>query len=335
MLSHWFSPLDNTLSHLASNYCQFLHEDGKDFPVLTHTQLAIIGFDKEFSNNIRNHLYSFKNHFESLQIADLGNLKSHDAEFSIPAIKELLDGGIIPILLGAPTHIIQKLRHRLENKFSTIFHISNKLPDYHSDDKYEILGFQRHLCAMDRIIELEEISKSSMSLAKMRAYPNIQEAVLRDANLAHFDGSAIKLGDNPASIESNTSGLTCAESCQVMKNIGGGHSLTLLNITNYEIIDERRQHASSMTIAEMIWYFLEGYYQKLNDHPTTSPDQMQRFVINSLDTDAEIAFVKNQTTGRWWFVSHEKDGKFHACSHEEYLEASRGDIPDRLLRYLG
>ncbi len=335
MLSHWFTPIDNTLSQLASNYCQILHEDGKDFPVLTHTKLAIIGFDKEFSDNVRKHLYSFNNHFTSLQLADFGNLKSLDTEFSIPAIKEILDGGIVPILLGAPGHIIQKLRRRLESEYSTIYYIGNKLPDYHSDDKYEILGFQRHLCALDRIAELEDISTSSMSLAKMRAYPFIQEAVLRDANLAHFDGNAIKLGDNPASIESNTSGLTCSESCQVMKNIGGGHSLKLLNITNYEIIDERRQHASSITIAEMIWYFLEGYHQKLNDHPsTTSNDQLQRFVINTLDTDAEIIFVKNEISGRWWFVSNDKEKRYHACSHEEYIEASRGDIPDRLLRYL-
>lgn len=334
MLSHWFSPIDNTLSHLAGKYCQLMHEDGKDFPVLEHTKLAFIGFDKEFSNNVRKQLYSFNNHFSQIQIADLGNLKSLDVEFSIPAIKEILDGGIIPILLGAPGHIIQKLRHRLESDFSTIFHISNRLPDYHSDDKYEILGFQRHLCALDRITELEDISTSSMSLAKMRAYPYIQEAVLRDANLAHFDGSAIKLGDNPASIESNTSGLTCAESCQVMKNIGGSHNLKLLNITNYEIIDERRQYASSMTIAEMIWYFIEGYHQRLNDHPTTSSEQLQRFVINSLDTDAEMVFVKNETSGRWWFLSNGNEENYHACSHEEYLEASRGDIPDRLLRYL-
>ena len=334
MLSHWFSPIDNTLSYLASKYCQLIHEDGKDFPVLAHTKLAFIGFDEEFSNSVRKQLYGFNNQFNSLQIADLGNLKSKDAEFAIPAIKEILDGGMIPILLGAPGHIIQKLRHRLESNYFTIFHISNRLPDYHSDDKYEILGFQRHLCALDRISELEDISTSSMSLAKMRAFPSIQEAVLRDANLAHFDGNAIKLGDNPASIESNTSGLTCAESCQVMKNIGGSHNLRLLNITNYEIIDKRRQYASSMTIAEMIWYFMEGYDQKLNDHPITSSDNMQKFIINSLDTDAELAFVKNETTGRWWFISNNKENKYHACSHDEYLEASRGDIPDRLLRHL-
>ena len=333
MLSHWFSPIDNTLSLLAGKYCQIMYEDGKDFPVLEHTKLAFIGFDKEFSNNVRKQFYSFNNHFAPLQIADLGNLKSLDVEFSIPAIKEILDGGIIPILLGAPGHIIQKLMHRLESDYSTIFHISNRLPDYHSDDKYEILGFQRHLCELDRITQLEGISTSSMSLAKMRAHPYIQEAVLRDANLTHFDGSAIKLSNNPASIESNTSGLTCAESCQVMKNIGGSQNLKLLNITNYEIIDEKRQYASSITIAEMIWYFIEGYHQKLNDHPTITSDQLQRFVIHSLNTDAEMIFVKNETSGRWWFISNGNEEQYHACSHEEYLEAARGDIPDRLLRY--
>lgn len=332
MLSHWFSPLDTTLALSASQYCQLLHEDGKDFPVLAHTQLVIIGFDKEFSDGIRRILYSFPNHFSSLQIADLGNLKSKDSEFVIPAIKEIIDSGVIPIILGAPAHLIQKVSKRLTNDDSTIFHLGNRLPEYQADDKYEILGFQRHLCELDSIAQLEVVSTSSMSLAKMRAYPSIQEAVLRDANLAHFDGNVIKLGDNPASIESNTSGLTCAESCQVLKNLGGSHKLQLLNITNYEIIDERRQHASNTTMSEMLWYFLEGYFQRSNDHPSTSKDSLQRFVINSLDTDAEIVFIKNEQSGRWWFESNQKH---YACSHEEYIEASRGDIPDRLLRIIG
>jgi len=334
MLSHWFTPLDTGLISQAAQYCNTIHEDGKDFPVIAQSELAIIGFDPDFSNGIRQILYKFENHFSSLRIADLGNLKSNDVEFALPAIKELIDGGIIPICLGAPAHIIQKLRHRLENnRPNTIYHVSNRLPEYHSDDKYEVLGFQRHLCAMDRIIELEEISHSSMSLAKLRAYPDIQEAVLRDADLVHFDGNAIKLADNPASIESNTSGLTCAEACQAMKNIGGSHKLQLLNLTNYEIIDERRQYASNLTMAEMIWYFFEGYANKLNDHPQ-NVHSYQRFVINSLDTDVEMVFLKNDLTGRWWFVSDAKNIIYHACAYEEYLEASNGGIPNRLLKYL-
>ena len=331
MLSHWFTPLDKSLAILAKNYCQLSHEDEKDFPVLTHSKLAIIGYDADFSNGIRRILYNFHNHFETIEIADIGNLKSQDTEFSIPAIKEIIDGGVIPIILGAPAHLIQKLRHRIDQNDSTIFHIGNRLPEYHADDQFEVLGFQRHLCGADRITNLEEVSKSSMSLAKMRAFPNIQEAVLRDTNLAHFDGNVIKLGDNPASIESNTSGLTCAESCQVMKNIGGSHKLQLLNLTNYEILDERRQYASNLTMSEMLWYFLEGFSQKNFDHPDTSPESIQTFVINSLETDIEMNFIKNEKTGRWWLAS---DNKYHACAYEEYLEASKGEIPDRLLRLL-
>jgi hypothetical protein len=46
-----------------------------------------------------------------------------------------------------------------------------------------------------------------------------------------------------------------------------------------------------------------------------------------------MIFVKNETSGRWWFISNGNEEQYHACSHEEYLEAARGDIPDRLLRY--
>lgn len=334
MLSHWFSPIDNTLLHLVSNYCQIWHEDGKDFPVLDHTQLAIVGFDQKFSDSVRNHFYNFSNHFSNIRIADLGNLKSQDGEFALQAIKEIIDGKITPILLGAPSHIVQKLSHRLDGYTKAVYHIGNQIPNYNNEDKYEVLGFQRHLCKLEQIINLEDVSTSSMSLAKMRACPEVQEAVLRDADLVHFDCNVLKLADNPASIESNTSGLTCAESCQVMKNIGGSHDLNLLNITNYEIIDERRQYASNMAIAEMIWYFLEGFHQKLNDHPSISQGTLQKFVIQTLDTEALVTFVKNETSGRWWFISNNNESKYHACSHEEYLDASRGEIPSRLLRFL-
>jgi len=93
MLTHWFTPLNSALSATARNYCQISHEDGKDFPVLGQTQLAFIGFDPDFSNGIRQILYSFNNHFTTLRIADLGNIKSQDAEFALPAIKEVIDGG--------------------------------------------------------------------------------------------------------------------------------------------------------------------------------------------------------------------------------------------------
>lgn len=331
MLSHWFNPLPNQIALLANRFCEFKHEDGKDFPFIDTCQLAIIGFDENISNSFRENFFNFENHTPNLKIADLGNLKKSDVEFVLPAIKEIIDSGIIPIVLGAPAHIIQKLSHRLQAK--TIHQISNRIPDYHSDDQYEIIGFQRHLCSLNKIYELEEVSKSSMSLANMRANPSIHEAIMRDASIVHFDGNVIKLADNPASMESNTSGLTCAEACQTMKYIGGSHHLQLLNITNQETLNLQEQNASRITMAEMVWYFLEGISQRLDDHPTKMKNQ-QKFVINSLDRDSEIVFTKNILTGRWWFEASANDAEYIACSIEEYNEATQGEIPNRLLRYI-
>ena len=333
MLSHWFNPLDSSLVRKSANYCQAIHEDGKDFPLIAESELAIIGFNSDFSNSIRGYLYGFENHFSNTKITDLGNLKSLDVEFVLPAIQEVVQSNIIPICLGAPAHLIQKLRHRLGNENDIIFHLSNRLPEYHNDDKFEVLGFQRHLCAMNRIIELEEVSQSSMSLAKIRMEPQIQEAVLRDANIVHIDGSVVKLADNPASIESNTSGLTCEEACQSMKYVGASQNLQILNITNYEILDKPRQRASHITLSEMLWYFIEGFTNRLNDHPKKSHD-IQKFEINTLDTDATLTFLKNELTGRWWFVANAENDKYIACAYQEYIEASKGEIPVRLLNYI-
>ena len=335
MLTHWFNPIDSAIIRRASIFCSMLHEDGKDFPLINQKSLAFIGFDCDFANSFRKIFYDFHNHFPNLQISDLGNFKKQDPDFVLPALKELLDSNITPILLGAPAHIIQKLSHRISDSTETICQVSNHIPDFHSDDRYECIGFQRHLCSLDRIADLEEVSCSSMSLAHMRAIPDTTEAIFRDCDIAHFDGNAIKLGDNPASTESNTSGMTCAEACQIMKYIGASNSLKIVNLCNYEIIDPRAQYSSRMTMAEMVWYFLEGYYQKLSDHPSQDSNH-QEFVINTLDSDSELVFVKNELTGRWWYksIDHNNNSIYIACSHNEYIHSSNGELPHRLLMYI-
>lgn len=327
------TPLNTAQSERMKRYCQIVYEDGKDFPVLDHCKLAIIGYDKDFSNSVREEICHFHNHFPHLRIADIGNCRSTETEFILPLFKELVNSGIIPIVLGAPAHLIQKLSHRLHPDHSeTIHHISNRLIAYHSDDKIEALGFQRHLCPISDIDELEEVSRASMSLAKLRAHPDIMEAVLRDAALVHLNANVIKLADNPASMESVTSGMTCAEACQAMKLVGSSNRLQLVNIVNQESTNTHDMRVGHIAIAQMIWYFLEGIHQKTNDHPTMST-QHQTFVINSMDTDIELSFYRHEQTGRWWFSPNDPT-KYIACSYEEYVESSRGDIPDRLLRYV-
>ena len=108
-----------------------------------------------------------------------------------------------------------------------------------------------------------------------------------------------------------------------------------------ELYDHRDQ--TSNLIAQIIWYFLEGYSLRVNDSPNASNinSKYQKYIIPIKDSDLQFIFYKSKDTGRWWFSSsmefNEETNyreRLIACSYEDYLNTISGDIPKRIYRIL-
>ena len=103
MLNHWLKPLSlATVADLEA--WQFgkkiaLHTEGV-IPDLKETQLAIIGINADEADAVRTILYGLSFPFHNLKVTDLGNLRKPDAAFGIPLLTELIQGGIVPIIIG-------------------------------------------------------------------------------------------------------------------------------------------------------------------------------------------------------------------------------------------
>lgn len=329
MLDNWFSPIDKTCASHANSFGIITHEDGKDFPLLDNCSVAIIGFADNFSNTIRKTLYQYKNHFTHIQIADLGNFKKQDADFILPAIKELIESNITLVTIGIPWYIMKKIAHLLPSPQRTIVNLANSIGDIDSDDKIEVLGFQRHLCSSHSLSVLEEVSMNSMSLANVRANNSIYEAILSDSIIAHIDGNVLKKSDNKHNLETQSSGLVCEELCQASKTIGKGGQLRLLNVCdNYSSTGQ----IESTSIAESIWYALEGFSQRSQDHPLIEQNH-QKYLVQHIDLDESITFLKHEQTGKWWIEVNSGE-RYVSCSYDEYLKISNGELPDRIIKHL-
>jgi len=88
-------------------------------------------------------------------------------------------------------------------------------------------------------------------------------------------------------------------------------------------------------VAQMIWYFMEGYGFRHPESPLESPDNFIKYTLPFEDRD--LVFYKSQFTQRWWvgvsFLETE-DNKAAAtallpCTEQDYLAACNHNIPER------
>jgi hypothetical protein len=151
-----------------------------------------------------------------------------------------------------------------------------------------------------------------------------------------FDIKAIKHADAPANPYASPNGFYAEEACQMMRYAGMNDKLSSLGI--YEINPEFDEHGkTSHLAAQMIWCFMDGYYQRKNDFPSKNNVNYLQFHVVMQDEKQEINFYKSKKSDRWWmeipYPPH-KDSRFERhtlmpCSYKDYELALSGEIPDR------
>jgi len=101
-------------------------------------------------------------------------------------------------------------------------------------------------------------------------------------------------------------------------------------------IYEGENHPQSFQLmAQIIWYFMEGFNYRVKETPSSTNDDFSKFIVPS-DTE-ELVFYKSHLTERWWvevpsiLTSHTKS-KSQAllpCTEQDYLDACDQIIPER------
>jgi hypothetical protein len=90
-----------------------------------------------------------------------------------------------------------------------------------------------------------------------------------------------------------------------------------------------------MLIAQMIWYFVEGFYNRKADFPLNPKSQYLIYKTTLTHDEHELVFVKSKKSDRWWMqVPYPANGslneRFHLvpCRYEDYQLATSGEMPD-------
>jgi formiminoglutamase len=307
---------------------------------------------------VRKKLYTLNKGTGSCKIVDLGNLRPgitlDDTYLRIKEIVEvLISHNTIPIIIGG-SHDLEygqylgyEYLERVINMVTIDSSVDMTEDTSEAPNKTQLrqilmhepnylfslaqIGYQSYLVEPEVMATMEKMHFEAYRVGEVHRNVQEMEPVIRQADLMTIDVSAIRYQDSPGYAPANPFGLTGEEACQLCWYAGTNDSLTSLGIYEYNpALDEHE--LTAMTIATMIWYFIEGYYHRKNE-VTFTGKQFTRYAVAFNETPDRMVFYKSRNSEKWWLevtpLSEDKPSHIVPCSYEDYLTATNGEIPNR------
>jgi len=358
-----------TLGQITNFYTK-----GKAFPLLDSIDIAIIGVKEdrnalentgcsEGTDVIRDFLYKLHPGDYNVRLADLGNIKcGHEVEdtyFALTnAVAELIKNKVVPIIIGgsqdlsfanykayeilgqiinivtvdshfdlgySPEHIHSKnfLNHIIMHQPSCLFNYTN-------------IGYQTYLVDQQAVDLMSNLLFDIYRLGKVRENIEEVEPLVRNADMLSFDISSVRMSDAPGNMYAQPNGFYGEEACQIARYAGISDKLTSIGFYEYNPSYDMRYQTASL-ISQMIWYFIDGFYNRKNDFPHQLKDEYIKYRVNIKEMKEEIIFLKSKKSDRWWMevpcpVEINSQSKRHyliPCSYNDYKQAQKEDLPER------
>ncbi len=349
---------------------------GKPFPSLEDTDIALIGVkeDRNAKDNqgcafapdyVRKYLYNlFQGPFKT-RLADLGNIKqgetTEDTYFAVKTVvAELLEKKIIPIIIGG-IHDITYANYRAYESLGQIINIVsvdasfdlglneetisnhnflNKILTHQPNFlfNYTNIGYQSYFVDQDAVELMNKLYFDVYRLGQVRKNIEEVEPIVRNADLITIDMTSIRQSDAPGNANASPNGFYGEEACQITRYAGLSDKLSSIGF--YELnpaFDNGEQTAH--LVAQMIWYFIEGFYNRKNDFPDRKRKDSGayvKYVVSMEEFKNEIVFYKSKVSDRWWMEvpSQGLQSKYERqflvpCSYKEYQDACNEELPEK------
>lgn len=357
-----------------------IHINKEQSPDLRSADIAIIGVQEnrgsalnkgvdKGADIIRKKLYKLKKGSGSYRILDLGNLRNgHTLEDTYLRLKEvcsiLIEQNTLPLIIGGSHDLDygQYMAYEDMEKLISLLNVDAMLDlEAHEDlamnkkhinrilmhepnylFNYTHLAYQSYLIDQSAIAILEKLYFESHRLGNLRQNIQEMEPVIRYADMLTFDVTAIKSSDAPGNENAQAFGLTGEEACQICWYAGLNDKLSSAGFYEYNPeFDDVNQKTASV-VATMIWYFIEGFYNRRNEKDFKVNDYL-RYVVSMPSDPEKLIFYKSKMSEKWWLeVPYPKGKKVKGlgessfgrnciipCSYSDYEIACKGELPER------
>jgi formiminoglutamase len=314
---------------------------------------------------VREQLYQLNEGAYTCKIADLGNIKPGatitDTYFALKTVvNDLIKKDIVPIIIGGGQDLTyaQYLAYEdLEQKVDVV--IIDSHFDMEDDDDYTTtetssasylnriflhdpnylfnfsnLGYQTYFASQDALRVMNKLYFDIHRLGELSGQIKEAEPVMRNASMVSFDIGSIRSSDAVGNANATPNGFYGEEACQLCRYAGFNDKLSSIGFYEFNpAYDNNGQTA--ILLSQMIWYFIDGYYNRKKDFPLQPRSQYLIYKTSLKHDDHELVFVKSKKSDRWWMQvpypsTGSKNERFHLvpCRYEDYNTAIAGEMPD-------
>lgn len=317
---------------------------------------------RDYINSIRNSLYTLYAGDWHASIYDLGVVKpGKTVDDTFGAIKEiiaeLVKEKVVPLVIGGSQDLTYSMYTGYQNLEQTvnILNVDASLDMGTPDDalseqnwlskivvhkpgflfNYSLLGYQSYLVKPDEINLLDKMYFDAFRLGEFYSNDKMVEPLVRNADVLTFDLNSIRSSDYRGNQFNLPHGFYGEDACRIMRYAGWSDKLTSLGLFNFSSSGENLAVDSNL-IAQMIWYFFEGFNLRKRDYPIGSKANYTRYTVSLDDFKDEIIFYKSDKSGRWWMevpYPKVKGVKFQRhllvpCNYEDYENALKNEMPN-------
>jgi len=298
------------------------------------------------------------------RIADLGNIKAgasiSDTYVAVKTVvTELLKLNIVPVIIGGGQDLTyaQYLGYEdLEQRVDLVVVDSrfdlgdedqeglaaksdtylNKIllhqPNYLFN--FSNIGYQTYYVSQESLRVMSKLYFDVHRLGEFTEDMATAEPVLRNASMISFDIGAIRSSDACANANAGPNGFYGEQACRLARYAGMSDKLSSIGFYEFNPAFDRSGQ-TAMLLAQMVWYFIDGFYNRKKDFPLVPKSHYLLYRASLSDGTGELLFVKSKKSDRWWMqvpypnrVSENERFHLVPCRYEDYTTAVNGEMPD-------
>ena len=330
MLSDFLTPIQIKPGYTSHQIGSAIQAYTTAFPELEGIELAIVGVQDGRSSAenhgtsdgpdaIREQFYGLSANPQLIEkIVDLGNILPgsgfSDTEIALRTlITELRAKDIVTVVLGGSMHLGYAMYQAMEGVSNNLdvtcvspylpimeAELLSRICEHKPNYLFNInaLGFQSHHVPYRSLDIMNKLGFNQLRLGHMRAKPDEAEPLIRNTDLFLLDVGVVKQADSPATYKNNPNGLDGDQACKLCWYAGVSDLTRAIGI--FEMNPEFDNRAQSAKLcAQMVWYFMDGYNNRVNDHPEKHKEFL-RYRCNLDGKQPDIIFHKSKRTSRWW-----------------------------------
>jgi arginase family enzyme len=345
-------------------------------PDLSNIDIAIVGVpesrysahnkeSKSAPNEIRKEFYKLFYWSNDVSILDLGNLilgKTAEDTYTLLSdiIAYLLEQKVLPIILGG-SNDLAFANYLAYNKLEKIvnivsidsrFDLGNEKEPISSTGylnkivlqqpgyllNYSNIGYQTYLNSNEDLELMKQLFFETWRVGILRKDMEEIEPIVRNAEMVSLDISAVRQSDAPGNANASVNGFYGEEICHIALVAGLSDKLSSFGIYEFNPLLYYNTQTSQL-IAQIIWYFIEGFTHRQNDILFKNQEQYAKHVVPVTNALSELIFYQSKKTGRWWIevpffqIKTQQEKKyFLPCSKNDFETACRDNIPERWWR---